>query len=246
MRAGEPFNGVGRSFSRSSRWNPATVVNPENLARWCDHRFLAPRSVVAVRWSHSVPKRARHSRPRPLQKLGRLRRSGTRRLFDPYPHSRQSYHTDWRSWLFYQSRCHKFKTPSVSISSRRFCRYRRLERGNASNSFQRRGFDRRGGRTRRTFCSRAGRARVGRSSYSKKQANWVAGPRPMCVIGYIGISGARALQSWPCVPAAQGVRRTVHRAVSQSWTRVVDCRPSAVSASHGNRFARGFTTLLGG
>ena len=31
--------------------------------------------------------------------------------------------------------------------------------------------------------------RVGRSSYSKKQANWVAGPRPMCVIGYIGISG---------------------------------------------------------
>jgi hypothetical protein len=89
----EPFNRVGRSFRRSSRWNPATVVNPENLARWCDHRFLAPRSVVAVRWSHSLPKRARHSQPRPLQNRGRFRRSGTRTVLDPYPHSRQSYHT---------------------------------------------------------------------------------------------------------------------------------------------------------
>ena len=90
---GQRFNEVDRSFCRSSRWNPAIVVNPENLTRWCDHRFLAPRSVVAVRWSHSVPKRARHSRPRPLQNLSRFRRSGTRMVLDPCPHSRQSYHT---------------------------------------------------------------------------------------------------------------------------------------------------------
>ena len=34
--------------------NPALVMNPENLAPCCDYRFRAHRSVVAVRWSHSV------------------------------------------------------------------------------------------------------------------------------------------------------------------------------------------------
>ena len=52
--------------------NSAFVVNTEDLASCCDHRFLTHRSVVAVRWSNSLPKRARqftapiHAKSRPL------------------------------------------------------------------------------------------------------------------------------------------------------------------------------------
>jgi hypothetical protein len=40
------------------------LMDPENLAPCCDYRFRAHRSVVAVRWSHSVSKRRDNPRAR--------------------------------------------------------------------------------------------------------------------------------------------------------------------------------------
>ena len=60
MLESETFNGAGPERScRSGRWNPALIVNPENLAPCCDHRFLRTAPSLPFNEVIPCPKRAR-------------------------------------------------------------------------------------------------------------------------------------------------------------------------------------------
>ena len=101
-----PFNGVRRRHPQSFRSvDSASVVNPENLAPCCDHRLLTHRSVVAVRWSQSLPKRARQftapirAKPRPYSPV-RNEDSVVGRLLV----QNELYHTEIAQTCFFRAR----------------------------------------------------------------------------------------------------------------------------------------------
>jgi hypothetical protein len=87
------FNGACRSYPQITGRNSAFSVYPENFAPCCDHRIRAHRSVVAVRWSHSVSKRRDNRRVRPpgdTNSLSPVRNGGVRSRF---PVQHELYHT---------------------------------------------------------------------------------------------------------------------------------------------------------